>query len=432
MRWPFSKKNPTLTPQPVAKKDPAPLQADPSGGDIANDWLMQMALLTGDVERPDEAPGWALMLRSPYRSWECATSWLGGVPCAPHDFVWPRGADGVPLHFLAQIDLGAVKSEPGIGARPAGLLPSGALLVFIGLKEHAAVTLTHTEMADARQLSLPADLPPIRDIGHWKDTTTFDTWPVDIVPFLDAGADRPAAFPDPWSSPVNWISTWATAQAEADIVLAEIDRARRQAIQWRRKKQIIPPSDGSYKSKRAAEDRETYLKYVRMIGSPQFRRFHEALLGWRDTASKADPAAPVDGATLSNLCSMRLRLAEGMPNHILIVLLHGRRVAVWDKIRREYLKGHQQSDFANIPAGLRPFIDAVITDWRGHRLFGLVKNIWNNTEDRRGQDVLITVQSDELLATQMEHDHAISVWCARDGMVEGRYAKGRIVRHNNG
>jgi Domain of unknown function (DUF1963) len=432
MRWPFSRKNPTLTLQPVATKEPAALDADPGGGDIANDWLKQMALLTGDVERPGEAPGWALMLRSPYQSWERATSWLGGVPCAPDDFVWPRGGDGVPLHFFAQIDLAEVRSEPGICARPAGLLPSGALLVFIGLKEHAAVTLTHAEMADASPLSLPADLPPIRDIGHWKDTTTFDTWPVDIVPFLDNGAYRPAAFPDPWSSPVNWISTWAIAQAEADIVLAEIDSTRRQAVRFRRKKQVVATADDSSKARRAAAAKEQQSFYFRKIGGPEFRKFHATMIAWRDAATKGDPEAPVDTLALDGLFILRRRQAENMPNQMLKLLLSGRHQSVWDNISRHHGAAIAERQFHAIPAGLRPFVDAVITDWRGHKVFGLVKDLWHNSDDRRGQDVLITVHSDELLATQMEHDHAISVWCARDGMADGRYAKGRVVRHNNG
>lgn len=56
---------------------------------------------------------------------------LGGLPSLPPDIAWPRqGRSGMPLHFLAQIDLSQLPPTP-LGSVPAApVLPRAGLLFF--------------------------------------------------------------------------------------------------------------------------------------------------------------------------------------------------------------------------------------------------------------------------------------------------------------
>jgi hypothetical protein len=58
--------------------------------------------------------------------WADVRSWYGGGPQMGPATGWPKGADGRPLPFLAQIDLGQIALTP----RPAGLPAQGTLLFF--------------------------------------------------------------------------------------------------------------------------------------------------------------------------------------------------------------------------------------------------------------------------------------------------------------
>lgn len=392
------------------------------------DYVREMIARAGDAERSETVAAWALMMRSPLRSWSDATSWLGGLPCGPDNLVWPRSSDGVRLHFLAQIDLAAVREEPGFAARPAGLPPTGALLVFIGVKEHSVMILSLEDLAVSGPVTVPADLSPIRQLGHWSDAATFDQWPVDLVAFLDDGADRPAAFPDPWSNPAHWIRTWAIAQAEADIVLSYIGYMQRNMAEFRNQKPIVEDQGDMGLAMRQAAYFESQQSYFRMIESTEFSELHATMIAWRDAVSKADPEALIDPVALEGLFVLRRRMAEKMVDDRLRQLLMGWHHSLWEQIRRRHAKAIAERQFDSIPLGLLPFVEAVITDYRGHKICGLSKNLCQNYEDRRGQDLLICVHSDEFLRTEMEHEYAISVWCARDGLAEGRYDSGQVIR----
>lgn len=94
-----------------------------------SDEMLTVASPRRDAE---PVPAWAILLRSPYKLWADATSWLGGQPKAPPGFVWPRETDGTPQTFLAQIDLGSLKPDPEVGGHHFNLPHSGALLIFVG------------------------------------------------------------------------------------------------------------------------------------------------------------------------------------------------------------------------------------------------------------------------------------------------------------
>ena len=60
-----------------------------------------------------------------------SASKLGGLPQLPSGIAWPRhGKTGLPVHFLAQIDLGRLPKTPLPGARSDHRLPDGGALFF--------------------------------------------------------------------------------------------------------------------------------------------------------------------------------------------------------------------------------------------------------------------------------------------------------------
>lgn len=120
--------------------------------------------------------------------WDAAPSWLGGLPRLG-DAPWPRGRDGRPMVFLAQMDLGEVAADgPALPGR-------GALAFFIDTEGGGAVV--HVRKPAATRL--PPDAPVVQvpggDIFPTADDPAaqvpgarrvFPRWPVEFVPLADA------------------------------------------------------------------------------------------------------------------------------------------------------------------------------------------------------------------------------------------------------
>lgn len=105
------------------------------------------------------------------------SSWFGGMPKLGA-IPWPRGTDGRPLPFAAQIGLDEIAD-----VRPDSPLPSsGSLAFFIG--EGAVV---HVPAGVTQFASAPEDLPPAYDEGGYPlptepsplSRTEFRYWPVE-------------------------------------------------------------------------------------------------------------------------------------------------------------------------------------------------------------------------------------------------------------
>ena len=110
-------------------------------------------------------------------------------------------------------------------------------------------------------------------------------------------------------------------------------------------------------------------------------------------------------------------------------LLAGNAEAVWAQIVRQVPEFERNQDFSNVPPVYRPLVEAKITSWRGHRLFGLEPEFPNNWEDLRGQDPIISIASDALLGTQSEHNYGFSVWLNREQMAGGHHEGGQLIHH---
>lgn len=112
----------------------------------------------------------AILLHTPFPPLAGAggNSWFGGLPGLPDHIEWPRTADHLPLHFLAQIDCSDLP-------RPSPL-PDRGVLFFFGRDDCEQVwdhdrpaqddcRVIHAPDASAATplRAAPADLPPIAD-----------------------------------------------------------------------------------------------------------------------------------------------------------------------------------------------------------------------------------------------------------------------------
>ena len=392
-----------------------------TGADVAAEFLAR----AGTEDRADRLPAWALQLRSPFEAPRPVSSWLGGVPRAPREFDWPNDVDGTPLPFLAQIDLESLKPEPETRARPPGLPDDGALLVFVG-RSYACRILEARDMARAVPLSLPERLEPLRKHGFFNEERTFGHWPIDPVAYLDTSVDagdaRPAFLPDRFKRPADWITTGGIAALEADLVIDSLKMELSHGEQFeasRRRPGAALPDNDVIRSK---------IRHYALMKrwAPEVIA---ALGAWRDAALAGSPEDPVDPVRLAHVMRVRLALRDEMESYMPKHLLPGNPDKVWDALWWHCPELRPGGDRTALPAAYRPFVEARITDWRRHRLFGLEPPFPNNGEDLRGQDCLISIAADPLLGTQSEHEYGLSVWCPRDRMAKGRFDGGQFVRH---
>lgn len=387
--------------------------------------LAEMEARTGAATRAKELPAWALLLRSPYNSDGEATSWLGGLPCVPAGFAWPNGNDGRPLNFIAQIDLAALKPEPSTGARAPGLPTEGALLVFIG-DGYAVRVVSVPEMTHAAQAIPPADLADVSEQGFWGEGTTFARWPVDPVAYISRGEERPDFLPDPFATPQQWITTWGIAALEARIAHDAL------ALELRHGREFM-----EFRRAQAAQGRElASMAHIEQriahcaLMEDQAPSLLTALQDWQAMAAAQSAEGAVDPAALSAIFAQRTRLSTAMENNYgARPVLAGDARTVWEKILADVPGSYAGKDFSAVPPAYRPFVEAMVGDWRGHRLFGLEPEFPNNGEDLRRQNPLISIAADALLGTQSEHDYGFSVWLDDDAIARGLHSGGQFIRH---
>jgi hypothetical protein len=142
--------------------------------------------------------------RSALPGWAGARSWLGGTPTLG-TIAWPRGADGRPSHFLAQLDLG----ELAAAAVGTGLPDAGALAFFVG--GGVPVVFVPPETPSTPTFP-PADTPGLSDTGgEWRSDLDgrpiYPRWPVSFAPL-----DLP---PVPDDDDSDAVEAYLAAQAAA-------------------------------------------------------------------------------------------------------------------------------------------------------------------------------------------------------------------------
>lgn len=147
--------------------------------------------LRGKSEPVDEHATVVLKRQVPIRFDEAPRSWLGGLPMMPKGAKWPRGGDGQPLHFLAQIACADLSKALWEGRGPR----QGWLLLFVDVLserdefDDGAVQVLHTAELGVEH-EPPPDMPTVRhlmtDYIYLPEVRPgvpklWRKWPVDIV-----------------------------------------------------------------------------------------------------------------------------------------------------------------------------------------------------------------------------------------------------------
>lgn len=163
----------------------------------------------------------AILLHRPYPPYAAAgtKSKFGGLPALPPGTEWPRMATGTPLHFLAQVDCGAMPVRSALPER-------GMLFFFgqdseeqiwdpdyVGDRPWRVIYAPDAAGADAPRAA-PPDLPPIGDSyprPNWR-------------PFLLDGEAGPKVHVE-WPIELRRMDTWPDTGALTQADLGQEDGA---------------------------------------------------------------------------------------------------------------------------------------------------------------------------------------------------------------
>lgn len=404
---------------------------DPLSVKTGEDYADEYLTFAGNETRAKEIPAWALLFHSLTKPQENPTSWIGGTPKAPADFIWPLAPNGTRQHFLAQIDLSALSDTPNHG------LPSdGALLIFFSYvwtgdapdHVYSCHLLPAQDMLEAIDLAAPDDLAPLdQHMQFFTSEKTFTKRSVELVPFLDDGSSPPTQVPFIFDRPDLWITNWGLAAAEADATLLHLERA---VARW----------TGAAGEKRLADVQKRHADFPTLVHAKRtldtalaLREtgpdLIKALTAWRDLARTRPATAAVDVPALRAIFAERAafsRRIEGNPKNR---LKEGAHEDLWNTIRHHLpgIAGDQVMEPAL--SFYRDFVEQKVTNWRGHRLFGIEPPFENNGEDLRGLDCLISIRGDDLLGSQCEHFYGVSIWCPSGDLSKGKLDGGTVVRH---
>lgn len=164
----------------------------------------------------------AIMVHRPYPPVGLTeiNSYLGGRPRLPRDIDWPLTNNGIPLHFLAQIDCAELPSTEG-------LLPDAGVLYFFARIDEEMLWGESGDPADdcrvlfaplgTRGLQPPADLPEVQ-FGLSGP----------VVDFKLPG-DPPVQLYPRWPVTLHRISSWPDKSAIGETFSVEYQRAVRRA-----------------------------------------------------------------------------------------------------------------------------------------------------------------------------------------------------------
>lgn len=175
----------------------------------------------------------AVMLHRPYppNRLPKTNSWLGGLPALPAGMEWPRNDDGVPLHFLAQIDCAELPPTDGI-------LPDKGVLFFFACidaeltwtydDQQGCCRVIHVPAAGRTPLAAPDDLPSIMGgyAGYERDFMLPGDATLNLYPRWPVTAHPIQSWPS-WSALPREI--WSTAGHEDHGVWHEAVKGLREA-----------------------------------------------------------------------------------------------------------------------------------------------------------------------------------------------------------
>ncbi|HEY6817253.1 MAG TPA: hypothetical protein VI168_17075, partial [Croceibacterium sp.] len=217
------------------------------------------------------------------------------------------------------------------------------------------------------------------------------------------------------------------AAIEADVALASVTRELRQAEDFNTMRASQPPVDPTLAQNRVIVSKTRHYGLLAEVGPP----LQAVLTQWRDTARSRPGENPVDRSRLAAHFAVRQGARERMVDDYGARRdLAGNAEAVWREIMAMSSAATVRERLCALAPAFRSFVEARVTDWRRHRLYGVEPEFPNNTEDLSGHDCLISIGGDALLGTETEHHYGLSVWCPTGGLRGGRFDRARLVYHS--
>jgi len=163
----------------------------------------------------------AIMVHRPYPPVGLAeiNSYLGGRPRLPSDIDWPLTSDGVPLHFLAQIDCSELPSTDGV-------LPDAGVLYFFARIDEEMIWGEGNPQDDCRVLFAPLGTRELQPPVDLPEVQFGLSGPV--VDFKLPG-DPPVQVYPRWPVTFHRINSWPDKSAIGETLSVEYHRAVRRA-----------------------------------------------------------------------------------------------------------------------------------------------------------------------------------------------------------
>lgn len=335
-------------------------------------------------------------------AWEGARSWFGGAPRLG-DTPWPRSPDtGVPLVFVAQLDLAELAA-----AGPSPLPSEGSLAFFLGTDRSAPCAVRHVPSGLGDTPVPPDALPADQILGGYPPERqlpdaprTFPRWPVGLVPL-----DLPAGL-DPAEDPIG------AQDAQIRAVTARLPRrpvflSAKGA--WREALDQEAPVWWGCAQRFARQLREAQLDHGRPIdGVPRAASFVGRLLGrsrvdaFDELVQEVhawvvgrDPWAPMDPASAERLRSTVERVRRDFRKRA-----HHRPSAfltdLQDAVFRSMLTA-EPAVWERLPLEVRALVDGkhLLASSHWHQVFGFGCDI---------QGAAVWEHEDDLLLLQLAYD----------------------------
>jgi len=324
-----------------------------------------------------------LLSRRPRRvgeDWTAAPSWLGGAPCLG-DRPWPRGKDGRPLHFLAQVDLAEVTAKIGATSLPT----TGSLAFFVGETNPVIYVPPSRECSPTEP---PADMPELTECGgspHWRSDLAgrrlFPFWPLDFTalelpPTCEDDDDHTTAqiaavnrhfkgshrilsaalafagppIPDWWQTAIHFADHLGTALRSVPAVL----KREQDMLAWAHQQVQQARAKGAAELKKAETSvavNESRLAKARAL-EPAFADFVAEVTAWTAGREPWDLMAPEDMARLAAYWARNPQFGDFTNYHGAVPV---------DRLKDRMFKALPAAGdaaFAALPAAIRNLINA--------------------------------------------------------------------------
>ncbi|WP_019953697.1 DUF1963 domain-containing protein [Yoonia vestfoldensis] len=360
------------------------------------------------------------------------TSWLGGLPALGAQD-WPRAPNGVPLHHLAQIDLGAL---------PADHLPpeaprAGSLCFFLGTAKANADRhkVLYVPQGIHSPTPLPRDMSALFEGPDWGYHITghtiedapraFPRWPVSCHPLPlnhdDGAAAMAQAFPD---SKGGFLDADSYAKAAPALARAWLwDTAQRVVNSLVLAEEEIPKTiaDGR---KRVADFGERYAAELAFMieNEAAFRRYVQAARQWVAGRDPFTPMAPDDIALLETLFAQIKTPQNRLPSFALFYRYsrgHMNRLRDARNATLMTLARGEPAVYDLLPEVVKADLDTcrrMPSPGRWHQMFGLGTEVQSAVSDHAYDHLLLQVQSDPLMQWMWGDMGVIQFWISTDDL----------------